>query len=117
MQFALGLGINAGQIARFLLAIGSTREAHIFVTSCTTVSCTLGSEGGTSHALSYIMFAKKCPHCGVKLGAFLYADVCPHCHEVLKHNLPLLNSVHLKVATAKSWPVRAFLSIQHFVES
>ena len=63
------------------------------------------------------MFKTKCPHCGVKLGDFLYADACPHCHEVLTHNLPMHTQVHLKVATAKSWPVRAFFSIVRFVES
>jgi hypothetical protein len=63
------------------------------------------------------MFGKRCPHCGVKLGDFLYADACPHCQEVLKHNLPLRNPVHVTVATAKSWPIRALLSIRRFVDS
>lgn len=51
------------------------------------------------------------------MGNFLYADACPHCHEVLKNNLPMHASVHLKVATARSWPVRAFFRIVSFVES
>jgi hypothetical protein len=63
------------------------------------------------------MFGKKCPHCGVKLGDFLYADACPHCQEVLKDNLPMHTSARLKVTTAKSWPSRAFFSIVSFVES
>ncbi len=63
------------------------------------------------------MFKRKCPHCGVKLGDFLYADACPHCHEVLKHNLTMHTPVRRRVATAKSWPVRAFFSIVRFVES
>jgi hypothetical protein len=63
------------------------------------------------------MFKTKCPHCGAKLGDFLYAVACPHCHEVLKHNLPIHTPVHLKVVRAKSWPVRAFFSIVRFVES
>jgi hypothetical protein len=63
------------------------------------------------------MFGKKCPHCGVKLGNFAYADACPHCHEVLKDNLPMHASVHVKVAKAKSWPVRTFFSLVRFVES
>jgi hypothetical protein len=63
------------------------------------------------------MFMKKCPHCGVKLGNFLYADACPHCHEVLEQNLPM-KAAPVKVAkTKKSWPVRAFFSIVRFVES
>lgn len=32
------------------------------------------------------MNKSKCPHCGTKLGNFMYADMCPHCHEELKHN-------------------------------
>jgi len=63
------------------------------------------------------MFMKKCPHCGVKLGNFLYADACPHCHEVLKQNLPMQAPAYVKVARAKSWPVRAFFRIMRFVES
>lgn len=63
------------------------------------------------------MFIKECPQCGFKLGDFLYADVCPHCHEELKRNLPMRTPAHVKVATAKSWPVRAFFSIARFVES
>ena len=63
------------------------------------------------------MFANKCPHCGFKLGDFLYADACPHCHEVLRANLPMHTSAQAKVVTAKSWPVRAFFSVVRFVES
>ena len=63
------------------------------------------------------MLKTKCAHCGFKLGEFLYADVCPNCHEVLKRNLPMHTSAHVKIATAKSWPVRAFFSIVRFVES
>jgi len=63
------------------------------------------------------MFMKKCPHCGVKLGDFLYADACPHCHEVLKKNLPMHTPVYVKVATTSSWPVRTFFSMMRLVES
>ena len=63
------------------------------------------------------MFANKCPHCGFKLGDSLYADAGPHCHEVLRANLPMHTSAQATVATAKSWPVRAFFSIVRFVES
>jgi hypothetical protein len=62
------------------------------------------------------MFTKECAHWGVKLGDFLYADACPHCHEVPNQNLPMRASVHVKVTTARSWPVRAFFSIVRFVE-
>src|SRR5207244_1345481 len=51
----------------------------------------------------------KCPHCGVKLGNFLYADACPHCHEELKHNTrPLLSTPKQDPRKAKLWPVRMF---------
>ena len=63
------------------------------------------------------MFKRKCPHCGVKLGDFLYADACPLCHEVLKHNLLIHAPVDVKVARAKSWPVRVFFTVRDFVES
>jgi hypothetical protein len=63
------------------------------------------------------MFKGECPHCRGKLGDFLYADACPHCHEVLKDNLPLADVLHVKAATARSWPVRAFYGIVRFVES
>ena len=63
------------------------------------------------------MFEKKCPHCGVKLGDFLYAEACPHCHEVLKCNLADPTPVHATVAKVRSWPVRFFFGIVRFVES
>jgi len=63
------------------------------------------------------MFTRKCPHCGVKLNNFLYADACPNCREILKENLPMLASTHVKVTRAPSWPVRTFFSIRGFVES
>jgi hypothetical protein len=64
------------------------------------------------------MFKQKCPHCGVRLGDFLYADACPHCHELLEYN----NQARLKPAREKvtktgSWPVRAFFSLVRLVES
>jgi hypothetical protein len=63
------------------------------------------------------MFDKKCSHCGVKLGDFLYADACPHCHEALEQNRPEQTPAHLKVARARSWPVRALFGVVRFVES
>ena len=64
------------------------------------------------------MFKQKCPHCGVKLGNFLYADACPYCHEVLDHNNQA-NLVPARATVAKtgSWPVRAFFGLVRFVES
>jgi hypothetical protein len=63
------------------------------------------------------MFKQKCPHCGVKLGNFLYADACPRCHEMLERNLPKLIPLREKIAKARSWPVQAFFSLMRFVES
>jgi hypothetical protein len=63
------------------------------------------------------MFKKKCPHCGVRLGDFIFADACPHCHEVLKYNLAKPAAAHAKNAMATSWPVRAFRRLFYFEES
>ena len=64
------------------------------------------------------MFKRKCPHCGARLGDFLYADACPHCHEVLEHNNQAkLKPAHAKVTKTRSWPVRTFFSLVRFVES
>jgi hypothetical protein len=60
----------------------------------------------------------KCPHCGVKLGNFLYAYECPYCHEELKHNTRLLVSVVPKDPhKVKSWPVRLFFRAVGLLES
>jgi endogenous inhibitor of DNA gyrase (YacG/DUF329 family) len=32
------------------------------------------------------MNISKCPHCGSKLGNYLYATECPQCHKELEHN-------------------------------
>ena len=63
------------------------------------------------------MFKRKCPHCGVRLGDFIYADACPHCHEVLEHNQAKLTPVREKITKTRSWPVRTFFSLVRFVES
>jgi hypothetical protein len=62
------------------------------------------------------MFSAKCPHCGVKLGDFLYADACPRCHEVLENN-QVKRSAAKKIARPRSWPIRAFFAMVRFVES
>jgi len=60
----------------------------------------------------------RCPHCGIKLGNFLYADACPHCHEELKHNTrPMIPTPKKNPKKARSWPVRIFFKIVRLVES
>ena len=64
------------------------------------------------------MNRSQCPHCGVKLGNFLYADACPHCHEELKHNTkPLLPPPKKDPHREQSWVARTFFGIVRFVES
>lgn len=64
------------------------------------------------------MYKSRCPHCGFKLGDFLYADACPNCREELKHNTaPLLPAKKKDAQKRRSWPVRIFLGIVRFVES
>ncbi len=63
------------------------------------------------------MFGRKCPHCGVKLGDFLYAEACPRCHEVLRRNRAKQPSARVKVATVNAWPAGVFLTVLRFVES
>jgi len=64
------------------------------------------------------MNLSKCPHCGVKLGNFLYADACPHCHEELKQNTrPLLATPKRDSQTVKLWPVQMFTKLLRLVES
>ncbi len=59
-----------------------------------------------------------CPHCGVKLGNFLYADACPSCLHPLEHNLRSLRAAPEKVAPrAPGWAMRAFTRLMRFVES
>lgn len=60
----------------------------------------------------------KCPHCGMKLGNFMYAYECPYCHEELKHNkLPLGLAIKKNSPKPKSWPVSLFFRIVRLVES
>lgn len=64
------------------------------------------------------MNRSKCPHCGVKLGNFLYADACPHYHEELKHNTrQLVLAPRPDLHKPKSWPERIFFSLLRVVES
>lgn len=75
------------------------------------------TQRGTLHALNEIMFGKKCPFCGVRLGDYAYADACPHCHEVMNCKLVDLTPVYAEATAVKSWPVRAFFKVRDFVES
>ena len=63
------------------------------------------------------MNLSKCPHCGARLGNFLYADACPHCHEELKHNTRPLLSSQKQDQKAQVWPVPMFARLLRFVES
>jgi hypothetical protein len=64
------------------------------------------------------MNKSKCPHCGIKLGNFLYADACPFCHEKLKHNTrPLVPVIKKDPNKPKLWPVQLFFRTVRFVES
>lgn len=64
------------------------------------------------------MYMSKCPHCGVRLGDYLYADACPHCHEELKHNTRrLVPAPKLELPRAKSWPAQMFMRVLRLVES
>jgi hypothetical protein len=59
----------------------------------------------------------KCPHCGIKLGNFMYAYECPNCHGELKHNTRALVLIRKKGSRKpKWWPVRIFFRIVRFVE-
>lgn len=60
----------------------------------------------------------KCPHCGVKLGNFMYADACPHCHTTLGHNrTPTLSIPKPDPRRERAWPVKMFMRFMRFVES
>ena len=60
----------------------------------------------------------KCPHCGAKLGNFLYADACPHCHVELKHNTaPRILTPKKDPHLAQPWFARIFFRIVRLVES
>jgi len=61
---------------------------------------------------------QKCPHCGVKLGNFLYADKCPHCHNELEENTkPLIPIPKPVPSQARVWLNQAWLRLTNFVES
>jgi hypothetical protein len=60
----------------------------------------------------------KCPHCGAKLGNYLYADACPHCrHELEQNTRPLTSAPANRPPQEKAWPIRWFLGMVRLVES
>lgn len=84
----------------------------------TNVRSSASAPGSLPKQIRIEMFKSKCPHCGFKLGQYLYADACPECRHELKHNTRILVAAPTKsVERVRSWPVRLFRSIVHFVES
>jgi len=66
----------------------------------------------------YSMNKSRCPHCGFKLGNFLYADACPQCHEELKNNTkPLIAARKKDPQLTQFWLSRIFFGVVRFVES
>lgn len=49
------------------------------------------------------MALTKCPHCGVKLGNFLWADACPHCQHELEHNTRPLVTAPARKPMGQAW--------------
>jgi hypothetical protein len=64
------------------------------------------------------MSLNRCPHCGIKLGNFLWADFCPHCQQELKHNTrPLVAGPPKKPASEASWLMRGLRRVVKIIES
>jgi hypothetical protein len=64
------------------------------------------------------MYKKNCPHCGFKLGNFLYADACPSCKAELTFNTrQLITAPVTDSGRVRSWPVRVFFRAVRLVES
>lgn len=64
------------------------------------------------------MNTTRCPHCGGRLGRFLYADACPHCHHELAHNTRILVSAPVVTPHAHtSWPYRLARGVIKLIES
>lgn len=64
------------------------------------------------------MHVSKCPHCGAKLGNYLYADACPHCHHELLHNTrPLVPAAAIHARQHTAWPFRLLRNFVRLVES
>jgi hypothetical protein len=64
------------------------------------------------------MNKSRCPHCGFKLGNFLYADACPQCHKELKHNTKRFIPARRKdPQLAQPWLTQIFFRVVRFVES
>jgi hypothetical protein len=68
-------------------------------------------------AWNEFMNKSKCPHCGIKLGNFLYADACPHCHHELEQNTkPLIAAPAHELPKEAAWPIRLSLRVVRLVE-
>lgn len=64
------------------------------------------------------MNKSRCPHCGIKLGNFLYADACPHCGEELTQNTKALIPAQKKTTqSVQPWLIRSFFGLVRMVES
>ncbi|ACB74513.1 hypothetical protein Oter_1228 [Opitutus terrae PB90-1] len=63
------------------------------------------------------MSSRNCPHCGHRLGNYLYADACPSCHRELTHNTrPLVTPPKLDPNRVRSPMYRAFLGLRNAIE-
>lgn len=64
------------------------------------------------------MYKTKCPHCGFRLGNYVYADACPKCHHELEYNTRLLIPALKKDSRwSTAWPVRMFFGAVRLIES
>lgn len=64
------------------------------------------------------MYKTKCPHCGFKLGNYVYADACPKCRHELEYNTRLLIPALRKDSPRiRAWPMRMFFGFIRLVES
>lgn len=63
------------------------------------------------------MTKTRCPHCGGKLGQYLYADACPACRQELEHNTRELVAAPVRDPhRVRAWPVRLVQAIVRVVE-
>jgi hypothetical protein len=64
------------------------------------------------------MNKSRCPHCGVRLGNFVYADACPGClGELEYHTKPLRPAKKKDPQKENPWLVRVFFDSLRLVES
>lgn len=78
----------------------------------------MANRAGSTREETKNMSPNKCPHCGVKLGNFLWADACPHCQHELEHNTrPLVASPAKKLPGEASWLMRGLRRVVKIIES